>query len=78
MKADSPRRVLARTALQVGGIPKLAAELKVTERTLRRYVLGEESRQIFASRYQLHLPSEAQLRAELERELERLDPPIGN
>lgn len=40
---DSPRRVLARTALQVGGIAKLAAELHVSERTLRGYVLGEEA-----------------------------------
>jgi predicted nuclease of restriction endonuclease-like (RecB) superfamily len=34
-----------------------------------RYVLGEQSRQIFASRYQLHLPTEAQLQNELLREL---------
>ena len=43
VRAESPRRVLARTALQVGGIPRLAAELKVSERTLRRYILGEEA-----------------------------------
>ena len=43
VKVDNPRRVLARTALQVGGIPKLAAELRLSERTLRRYVLGEEA-----------------------------------
>ena len=42
MKADSPRRVLARTAAQLGGIPNLAAELGVSERLLRRYILGEE------------------------------------
>jgi hypothetical protein len=40
-----------------------------------RYVLPELDRQIFASRYQLHLPSEEQLRIELKRELECLDPP---
>lgn len=34
-----------------------------------RYVLGEGNRQIFASRYKLHLPSEAELREELRREL---------
>lgn len=38
------------------------------------YVLGEDNQQIFASRYQFHLPSEEDLRAELTRELERLDP----
>lgn len=43
MKVDSARRVLARTALQVGGIPKLAAELKLSEAALRKYILGEES-----------------------------------
>lgn len=42
-----------------------------------RYVLAEESRQIFASRYQLHLPTEEELRAELERERERLEPSNG-
>lgn len=41
--------------------------------TVARYVLGEQSRQIFASRYKLHLPSEEELRAELDREIERLD-----
>lgn len=40
-----------------------------------RYVLGEGAQQIFASRYQLQLPSEEALRAELRRELEGLDPP---
>lgn len=38
-----------------------------------RYVLDEKNSQIFASRYQLHLPSEAQLRAELQRELENFE-----
>ena len=37
-----------------------------------RYVLGEQNSQIFASRYQLYLPSEAQLQAELQRELHQL------
>lgn len=37
-----------------------------------RYVLPESDRQIFASRYQLHLPSEAQLREEIQRELDLL------
>lgn len=34
-----------------------------------RYTLGEEDRQIFASRYQLYLPTEAELAAEIRREL---------
>lgn len=37
-----------------------------------RYVLGEHNAQIFASRYQLYLPTEAQLQAELRRELDQL------
>lgn len=44
--------------------------------TVARYVLGEQTRQIFASRYKLHLPSEEELRDELAREIERLDRPI--
>lgn len=40
-----------------------------------RYVLGDDARQISASGYLLQLPSEETLRAELRRELERLDPP---
>jgi predicted nuclease of restriction endonuclease-like (RecB) superfamily len=38
-----------------------------------RYTLGpEKEKKIFASRYKLHLPSEAELKAELQRELRRL------
>jgi predicted nuclease of restriction endonuclease-like (RecB) superfamily len=37
-----------------------------------RYVLADASRQIFASRYQLYLPTEAQLQDELKRELAAL------
>lgn len=37
-----------------------------------RYVLADKNSQVFASRYQFHLPSEAQLRAEIRRELEQL------
>ncbi|HET7863187.1 MAG TPA: PDDEXK nuclease domain-containing protein [Burkholderiaceae bacterium] len=39
-----------------------------------RYVLGDKNRQIFASRYQLYLPTEAQLQNELRRELARMEP----
>lgn len=33
---------------------------------------GPENRQAYASRYKLHLPTEAELRAELDRELAQL------
>ena len=39
-----------------------------------RYVLGDENQQIFASRYQLHLPTEKQLQQELRREIDSLRP----
>jgi predicted nuclease of restriction endonuclease-like (RecB) superfamily len=40
-----------------------------------RYTLGEEQqKKIFASRYKLHLPSEAELKAELLRELKSIGP----
>jgi predicted nuclease of restriction endonuclease-like (RecB) superfamily len=40
-----------------------------------RYVLGDHNQQIFASRYQLHLPTEEQLQQELQRELDKLTLP---
>ena len=39
-----------------------------------RYTLGEANAQIFASRYQLHLPSEQELAEELRRELRQARP----
>lgn len=42
-----------------------------------RYVLDDKGKQIFASRYQTHLPSEEELRIELRRELDRLAPSEG-
>jgi len=36
--------------------------------TVAKYSVLEESRQLFASRYMLYLPTEDELRAELERE----------
>ena len=42
MKAYSARRVLARTATQVGGIATLASELEISESILTRYILGKE------------------------------------
>ena len=43
MNVSGARRVLAHTAVQLGGIPKLAAELKVSEAVLRGYIAGKES-----------------------------------
>jgi hypothetical protein len=43
VNVNSARRVLAHTALQVGGIPKLAAELKLSETVLRGYIVGKAS-----------------------------------
>lgn len=37
-----------------------------------KYTLGEKAKQIFASKYQLQLPTEAELEAELKRELKEL------
>lgn len=37
-----------------------------------KYTLGDHQKKIFASRYKLHLPSEAELRAELRREVKVL------
>lgn len=43
-----------------------------------RYTLGEQQeRNIFASRYQLHLPTEEELQQELRRELRQLTPPAA-
>lgn len=38
-----------------------------------RYVLADKNEQVFASRYQFALPSEADLRAEIQRELEQFE-----
>ena len=41
-----------------------------------KYTLGTDQKQkIFASRYKLHLPSEAELKEELRREITELAPP---
>ena len=39
-----------------------------------KYMLGPHQKKIFASRYKLHLPSEAELKAELLREVKNLNP----
>ena len=40
-----------------------------------KYTLGDQNRKIFTSRYQLHLPTEAELQAEIRRELRQLASP---
>lgn len=37
-----------------------------------KYTLGDKAKQIFASKYQLHLPTERELEAELKREIRRI------
>jgi hypothetical protein len=37
-----------------------------------KYTLGEKVKQIFASKYQFHLPTEAELTAELKREIKEI------
>ncbi len=37
-----------------------------------KYTLGEKAKQIFASKYQFHLPTEAELEAELKREIKEI------
>lgn len=44
-----------------------------SQRTIARYALPEGQQQIFAARYQLYLPTEAELQAELERERRELE-----
>ena len=43
--------------------------------TVVRYTLGEAARQIFASRYKLHLPTERELADEIRRELRQVVAP---
>ena len=44
--------------------------------TAVKYTLGTDQQNIFASRYQFHLPTEADLAAEIRRELALLAPPV--
>lgn len=37
---------------------------------MAKYLLGEKAKQIFASRYKLHLPSEEELKKEIKREID--------
>jgi predicted nuclease of restriction endonuclease-like (RecB) superfamily len=43
------------------------------DRTIARYALPEGQQQVFAARYQLYLPTEAELQTELERERRELE-----
>ncbi len=44
-----------------------------SQRTIARYALPEGQQQVFAARYQLYLPTEAELQVELERERRELE-----
>jgi predicted nuclease of restriction endonuclease-like (RecB) superfamily len=58
------------TQRTAGDNPTLGLILCVEKNDLVvRYTLGKENRRIFASRYKLHLPSEAELAEEIRREL---------
>ena len=37
-----------------------------------KYTLGDKAKQIFASKYQFHLPTEKELEAELKREIREI------
>lgn len=37
-----------------------------------KYTLGDKKKQIFASKYQLYLPTEAELEAELKKEIKKI------
>ena len=65
-----------RERLTPGGNPTLGLILCTDKNdAVVRYTLGpEKEKKIFASRYKLLLPSEAELKAELLRELKRIGP----
>ena len=39
---------------------------------MAKYMLGDKATQIFASKYQLHLPTEEQLKQEIKREIKEI------
>ena len=62
------------TQRTAGDNPTLGLILCVDKNDLMvRYTLGKENRQIFASRYKLHLPSERELAEEIRRELREVE-----
>lgn len=62
-----------RECLSEGDNPTLGLIL-CTEKSdsMANYLLGDKAKKIFASKYQLHLPTEKELEKELKRELEKL------
>ncbi len=61
------------TELTAGDNPTIGLILCADKNDLMvRYTLGEGTRQIFASRYKLHLPTENELAEEIRRELRQL------
>lgn len=61
--------------LTKGDNPTIGLVLCTEKNTgMANYLLGDKAKQIFASQYQLHLPTEAELAAELNRELNKLKP----
>ena len=61
------------TQLTPGDNPTLGLLLCADKNDLMvKYTLGKENRQIFASRYKLHLPTEKELAEEIRRHLLRL------
>jgi predicted nuclease of restriction endonuclease-like (RecB) superfamily len=59
-----------RERLSEGDNPTLSLILCTDKNdTVVKYTLGEGQKKIFASRYKLHLPTEAELKAEIKREL---------
>jgi hypothetical protein len=45
---------------------------------MANYLLGDKNKQIFASKYQFHLPSEKELEIEIQRELKQLKNDLKN
>jgi hypothetical protein len=66
-----------RERLSEGDNPTIGLVL-CTEKSdnMANYLLGDKAKQIFASKYQLHLPSEKELETELKRELKELKFPL--
>ena len=59
-----------RERLSQGDNPTLSLILCTDKNdTVVKYTLGDGQKKIFASRYKLHLPTEAELKAEMKREL---------
>jgi hypothetical protein len=68
-----------RECLTPGDNPTIGLVL-CTEKSesMANYLLGEKAKQIFASKYQFHLPSEKELEAEIKRELKQLKHDLKN